>query len=105
MLANAKYIYALDMWTVQKRPNGWYFSKSAYHGDKHEWPGPYASEMSLTLIIARELPEGNQPTPQTVTPIPRHSNPAISTCGAFLFLLKVIRDESESPTQRVAVPS
>jgi hypothetical protein len=33
MLANAKYIYALDMWTVEKRPNGWYFSKSAYHGE------------------------------------------------------------------------
>ena len=40
MLANAKYIYALDMWTVEKRPNGWYFSKSAYHGDKHNWRGP-----------------------------------------------------------------
>jgi hypothetical protein len=45
----------LDMWTVEKRPNGWYFSKSAYHGDKHEWRGPYASEMSVTLMIAREL--------------------------------------------------
>ena len=42
MLANAKYIYALDMWTVEKRPNGWYFSKSAYDGDKHEWRGPYS---------------------------------------------------------------
>ena len=42
MLANAKYIYALDMWRVEKRPNGWYFSKSAYHGDKHEWRGPYS---------------------------------------------------------------
>jgi hypothetical protein len=31
MLANTKYIYALDMWTVEKRPNGWYFSKSVYH--------------------------------------------------------------------------
>jgi hypothetical protein len=40
MLANAKYIYALDMWTVEKRPNSWYFSKLAYHGDKHEWRGP-----------------------------------------------------------------
>src|SRR5580700_4118449 len=48
MLANAKYIYALDMWTVEKRTNGWYFSKSAYHGDKHEWRGPYSSEMSVT---------------------------------------------------------
>ena len=55
MLANAKYVYALDMWTVEKRPNGWYFSKSAYHGDKHEWRGPYSSEMSVTLMIAREL--------------------------------------------------
>ena len=52
MLANAKYIYALDMWTVE---NGWYFSKSAYHGDKHEWRGPYSSEFSVTLMIAREL--------------------------------------------------
>ncbi len=32
--------YALDMWSVEKRPNGWYFSKSAYHGDKHHWRGP-----------------------------------------------------------------
>jgi hypothetical protein len=38
MLANAKYIYALDMWTVEKRPSGWYFSKSAYHGDRHGVP-------------------------------------------------------------------
>jgi hypothetical protein len=55
MLANAKYIYALDMRTVEKRPNGWYFSKLAYHGDKHEWRGPYSSEFSVTLMIAREL--------------------------------------------------
>jgi hypothetical protein len=54
MLANTKYIYALDMWTVEKRPNGWYFSKSAYHGDKHNWRSPYRSEMSVTLMIARE---------------------------------------------------
>jgi hypothetical protein len=29
--------------------------KSAYHGDKHEWRGPYSSEISVTLMIAREL--------------------------------------------------
>jgi hypothetical protein len=52
---NAKCIYALGMWTVEKRPNGWHFSKSAYHGDKHEWRGPYSSEFSVTLMIAREL--------------------------------------------------
>jgi hypothetical protein len=55
MLANARYIYALGMWTVEKRPNGWYFSKCAYHGDKHEWRGPYVSESSVTLMIAREF--------------------------------------------------
>ena len=53
--ANAKYIYALDMWTVERRPGGWYFSKSAYHGDRHDWRGPYSSEFSVTLMIAREL--------------------------------------------------
>ena len=31
------------------------FSKSAYHGDKHEWRGPYASEASVTVMIAREF--------------------------------------------------
>ena len=59
MLANTKYIYALDMWSVEKRPNGWYFSKSAYHGDKHNWRGPYRSEMSVTLMIAGTS-KGNQ---------------------------------------------
>jgi hypothetical protein len=55
MLANAKCIYPLDTWTVEKRPNGWYFSQSAYHRDKHEWRGPYSGERSVTLMIAREL--------------------------------------------------
>jgi hypothetical protein len=53
MLANVKSIYALSMWTVEKRPAGWYFSRSAYHGDKHDWRGPYSSETSV--MIAREL--------------------------------------------------
>jgi len=55
MLAQTKYIYALDMWTVERRLSGWYFSKSAYHGDRHNWRGPYSSECSVTLMIAREL--------------------------------------------------
>jgi hypothetical protein len=25
MLANVKYIYALSMWSLEKRPSGWYF--------------------------------------------------------------------------------
>jgi hypothetical protein len=55
MLENTKHVYALSMWSVEKRPNGWYFSKSAYHGDKHDWRGPYSSEASVTLMIARQL--------------------------------------------------
>jgi hypothetical protein len=55
MLQNTRYVYALSMWTVEKRPTGWYFSKSAYHGDKQDWRGPYSSEFSVTLMIAREL--------------------------------------------------
>ena len=50
MLANAKYIYALGMWIVEKRPNGWYFSKSAYHGNK-------------PLMIATRVEKRNQKTP------------------------------------------
>src|SRR3984957_18034714 len=53
MLANTKYIYALDMWTVEKRPTGWYFSRSAYHGDRHEWRGPYSSEFSAARALPR----------------------------------------------------
>src|ERR1700688_557218 len=88
MLANAKYIYALDMWTVEKRPNGWYFSKSAYHGDKHDWRGPYASEVSVTLMIARELREEmekeNKKPPQPLTaPKPSHPAPPLLCAGLF----------------------
>jgi hypothetical protein len=39
-----------------------------YHRDKHEWGGPYSSEMSVTLMVARELLKGNQEPPQTVIP-------------------------------------
>jgi hypothetical protein len=39
----------------EQRPSGWYFSKSAYHGDKPQWRGPYSREFSVTLMIAREL--------------------------------------------------
>ena len=28
-----------------------YFSKSAYHGDKHEWRGPYASGAGRVILV------------------------------------------------------
>lgn len=73
MLANAKYIYALDMWTVEKRSSGWYFSKSAYHGDKHQWRGPYSSEFSVTLMIARELQKEIRKRHQSATMTADHT--------------------------------
>jgi hypothetical protein len=53
MLSNAKRTYALKEWTVEKRPKGWYFWRT--YGDKTEAKGPYSSEVSCCLMIARQL--------------------------------------------------
>ncbi len=83
MLANAKYLYALDMWAVEKRPNGWYFSKSAYHGDKARMAG--AIFQRITLMIVRELRKEIRKRHKLRAP-PEHSNQPrhFVMCGAFL---------------------
>ena len=48
-------VCALQGFTVERRARGWYFAKTYMHGDKPEWKGPYRSEASVTLMIAREL--------------------------------------------------
>ena len=50
-----RYIYALADWTVEKRANGWYFSRSANRHRKDDWKGPYSSEASVAMMIARQL--------------------------------------------------
>ena len=45
-------IYALASWTVEYRRRGW-FIKQTYVAD--EWRGPYRTEMSACLMIARHL--------------------------------------------------
>ena len=50
MRANGKRIYALDSWTVIRRRPGW-FIKRTYSTDA--WRGPYRSEASAALMIAR----------------------------------------------------
>ena len=50
-----RFIYALADWTVEKRERGWYFSRSANRHSRGDWRGPYSSEASVTLMIAREL--------------------------------------------------
>jgi hypothetical protein len=50
-----RFIYALADWTVAKRESGWYFSRSANRHSRGDWRGPYSSEISVALMIAREL--------------------------------------------------
>ena len=54
-MAAERFIYALADWTVEKREGGWYFSRSANRHNRGDWKGPYSSEASVTLMIAREL--------------------------------------------------
>lgn len=55
MLSNTKRVYMLANFTVECRPKGWYFAKTKYGGERHEWRGPYSSMASVTLMVAREL--------------------------------------------------
>jgi hypothetical protein len=50
-----RYIYALAGWTVEKRTRGWYYASTANRHSKNEWRGPYCSEASVAMMIAREL--------------------------------------------------
>jgi hypothetical protein len=55
MLTNAKRIYALADYTVECRPNGWYYARTCRFGERAEMKGPYSSIASVTLMVAREL--------------------------------------------------
>jgi hypothetical protein len=52
MLDNRKRIYALDSWTVEKKTCGWFISRT--YSPAHRF-GPYKSEASACLMIARQL--------------------------------------------------
>jgi hypothetical protein len=52
MLQNAKRIYALAGYTVEHRAKGWFFKKTYTEDD---WHGPYSSETSVSLMLARQL--------------------------------------------------
>ena len=55
MLTNTRRIYALADFTVEKKPKGWFYSRTHRFGKAHEPKGPYRSLASVTLMIAREL--------------------------------------------------
>jgi hypothetical protein len=50
-----RFIYALTDWTVEKRATGWYFARSAMRHSTGDWCGPYRSEASVAMMIARQL--------------------------------------------------
>ena len=52
MLDNRSRIYALESWTVEKKRRGWFIRRT---NSADEWRGPYSSETSACLMIARHL--------------------------------------------------
>ena len=53
--ANGRRIYALADYTVERTGKGWYFGRTSRFGDTHAMKGPYSTERSVALMIAREL--------------------------------------------------
>jgi hypothetical protein len=54
-MSGERFIYALSDWTVEKRAGGWYFARSAMRHNNGGWRGPYCSEASVAMMIARQL--------------------------------------------------
>jgi hypothetical protein len=52
MLDNRKRVYALDSWTVERKSRGWFISRTYSPSIRF---GPYKSEVSACLMIARQL--------------------------------------------------
>ncbi len=55
MSAAERYLYALTGFTVEKREKGWYYAQSAKRHRHEDWHGPYCSEVSVAMMIARQL--------------------------------------------------
>ena len=52
---NARRIYALADYTVERTARGWFYGRTSRFGDAHTMRGPYSTERSVALMIAREL--------------------------------------------------
>ena len=52
---NGRRIFALADYTVERTGKGWYFGRTSRFGDLHAMKGPYSSERSVALMVAREL--------------------------------------------------
>ena len=69
MLDNRTRIYALESWTVEKKRRGWFIKRT---NSADLWRGPYRTEMSACMTIARhlhrELLRRDAPPPQLPFP-------------------------------------
>ena len=52
---NGRRIYALADYTVERTGKGWSFGRPSRFGNMHAMKGPYSTERSVALMIAREL--------------------------------------------------
>ena len=52
---SARRIYALADYTVERTSKGWFYGRTSRFGDQHTKKGPYSTERSVALMIAREL--------------------------------------------------
>ena len=52
---NGRRIFVLADYTVERTKRGWYFGRTSRFGDVNAMKGPYSSERSVALMIAREL--------------------------------------------------
>ena len=48
-------VYALADYTVERTSRGWFYGRTSRFGDQHTMKGPYSTERSVALMIAREL--------------------------------------------------
>ena len=53
--ANARRVYALADYTVERTSKGWFYGRTSRFGNQHTMKGPYSTERSVALMIAREL--------------------------------------------------
>jgi hypothetical protein len=81
-MTGERFIYALADCAVEKRAAGWYFSRSRIRHSKDRWQGPYRSEASVAMMIARqlrrEITERYQHQDQCVQPDGKQSERAVS---------------------------
>ena len=53
--ANGRRVYTLADYTVERTTKGRFFGRTSRFGDAHKMGGPYSTERSVALMIAREL--------------------------------------------------